>query len=60
MRRKLREGVLAVNRETLVALAENTCVTAGTGAAVAVISGEEALEKANEKLTEKKLEIRRI
>ncbi len=60
MRRKLREGVLAVNRETLVALAEKYLRDGWDGSTVAVISGEEALEKANEKLTEKKLEIRRI
>jgi Zn-dependent M16 (insulinase) family peptidase len=60
MRRELRSRILAVDRSALMSAAGRHLVEGWAESAVAVISSEENLRKANEELGEEALEIERI
>lgn len=60
MRQGFREGLLAVDRGRLAALAEAWLVAGRARSAVAVVAGEEALRRANEELGAEALEIERL
>ena len=60
MRQRLREGVLGCGRNHLADLADRYLVGGRERSAVAVVAGEEALNKANQELGEAPLALRRI
>jgi len=60
LRQRLREGILAADRHTLATLAERYLVAGRPRSAVAVVSNEEALKKANAELGEEALELQRV
>ncbi len=60
MRQELRSKVLATDRDTLKRLARQYLLGARESSAVAVISNEELLHKANAELGEEALEIRKV
>ncbi|MDW7709729.1 MAG: insulinase family protein [Deferrisomatales bacterium] len=60
LRQRFREGLLAASSQGLSSLAERYLVAGRPGSAVAVLAGEEALQRANEELGDEALEIRRV
>ena len=60
MRQQLRENVLGTDRKRLMEVAENYLRQGLEDSTVSVLAGEEALNKANGELGEKKLKIERI
>ncbi|BCR05851.1 metalloprotease [Desulfuromonas versatilis] len=60
MRNEQRRRILAVDRATLVAVAEKYLLRGRPESSVAVVAGEEALKKANAELGPEALEVRQI
>jgi len=60
LRQRFREGMLEADRQKLATLAEQYLVAGRAGSAVAVVSNEEALKKANVELGEEALVIQRV